>query len=168
MGKFLDALKNIGLKVNGKKPTSTTTVAVLNEIANDYETPTSTEVVANPTLAGTEDTLTGLQVGETKYAVPQGGGKTYNHFVKFTTEDIKLVVLIPSTKATAFTTDELKIALSQLTPCSGGLYDESDNVLIYTCVTWYEPYNAYIAYTFPEGNDKQLISPIITETIREA
>lgn len=36
MGKFLDALKNIGLKVNGKKPTSTTTVGVLNEIANDY------------------------------------------------------------------------------------------------------------------------------------
>lgn len=39
MGKFLDALKNIGLKVNGKKPNSTTTVAVLNEIANDYTAP---------------------------------------------------------------------------------------------------------------------------------
>lgn len=37
MGKFLDALKNIGAKVNGKTPTSTTTVAVLNEIANDYQ-----------------------------------------------------------------------------------------------------------------------------------
>ena len=30
-----------------------------------------TEVVANPTLAGTEDGLTGLQVGETKYKVEQ-------------------------------------------------------------------------------------------------
>ena len=30
-----------------------------------------TNVVANPTLAGTEDALTGLQVGETKYSVPQ-------------------------------------------------------------------------------------------------
>ena len=30
-------------------------------------------VVANPTLAGTEDNLTGLQVGETKYKVPSGG-----------------------------------------------------------------------------------------------
>ena len=30
------------------------------------------QVVANPTLAGTEADLTGLQVGETKYAVPQG------------------------------------------------------------------------------------------------
>lgn len=31
-------------------------------------------IVANPTLAGTEADLTGLQVGETKYKVPQGGG----------------------------------------------------------------------------------------------
>jgi len=33
-----------------------------------------TTVVANPTLAGTEDSLTGLQVGDTKYAVSGGGG----------------------------------------------------------------------------------------------
>lgn len=33
-----------------------------------------TTVIANPTLAGTEADLTGLQVGDTKYAVPQGGG----------------------------------------------------------------------------------------------
>ena len=31
-----------------------------------------TEVVANPTLAGTEADLTGIQVGETKYKVPSG------------------------------------------------------------------------------------------------
>ena len=31
-----------------------------------------TNVVANPTLDGTETALTGLQVGETKYKVPQG------------------------------------------------------------------------------------------------
>lgn len=36
-----------------------------------------TTVVANPTLAGTEADLTGLQVGDTKYAVPQGGGIEY-------------------------------------------------------------------------------------------
>ena len=30
-------------------------------------------VVANPTLAGTESDLTGLQVGNTKYKVPSGG-----------------------------------------------------------------------------------------------
>lgn len=34
----------------------------------------NTDIVANPTLAGTEANLTGLQVGNTKYAVPQGGG----------------------------------------------------------------------------------------------
>ena len=31
-------------------------------------------VVANPTLAGTESDLTGLQVNGTKYKVPSGGG----------------------------------------------------------------------------------------------
>ena len=35
----------------------------------------SGSVVANPTLAGTEDALTGLQVGDTKYAV--SGGHCY-------------------------------------------------------------------------------------------
>lgn len=33
-----------------------------------------TEVIANPTLAGTESALTGLQVGDTKYKVEAGGG----------------------------------------------------------------------------------------------
>lgn len=33
-----------------------------------------TTVVANPTLAGTEADLTGLQVGDIKYKVPEGGG----------------------------------------------------------------------------------------------
>lgn len=33
-----------------------------------------TTVIANPTLVGTETALTGLQVGDTKYIVPQGGG----------------------------------------------------------------------------------------------
>ena len=34
-----------------------------------------TNVVANPTLVGTEAVLTGLQIGDTKYKVPQGGGQ---------------------------------------------------------------------------------------------
>lgn len=43
-----------------------------------------TTVVANPTLAGTEAELTGLQVGSTKYKVPQGGGATlYQHNIAF-------------------------------------------------------------------------------------
>ena len=39
------------------------------ELSTDSE---GTVVVANPTLAGTETNLTGLQVGATKYKVPQG------------------------------------------------------------------------------------------------
>ena len=37
-----------------------------------YGIPEGTNVVANPTLAGTESALTGLQVGDTKYKVPVG------------------------------------------------------------------------------------------------
>ena len=40
-----------------------------------------TTVVANPELAGTEADLTGLQVGETKYKVPQGGSAQHYHKV---------------------------------------------------------------------------------------
>ena len=43
--------------------------------------PTPTTVVANPTMAGTEGDLTGLQVGDTKYKVG-GGKKYYRHNVK--------------------------------------------------------------------------------------
>lgn len=41
-----------------------------NLLYSGYETE---EIVANPQLDGTEGNLTGLQVGDTKYAVPQGG-----------------------------------------------------------------------------------------------
>ena len=40
---------------------------------------TGGEVIANPELEGTEPDLTGLQVGDTKYAVAQGGSD--NNFV---------------------------------------------------------------------------------------
>lgn len=45
-----------------------------------------TNVVANPTLVGTETVLTGLQVGETKYKVPQGDGGAGIEFVEITGE----------------------------------------------------------------------------------
>ena len=59
----------------------------IKEVVKAYEdgeialTEDITEVVANPTLAGDEAELTGLQVGDTKYAMPQGGGgsKLYAH-----------------------------------------------------------------------------------------
>lgn len=47
--------------------------AVVVNASGDYELGSAgTNVVANPTLAGTESTLTGLQVGSTKYKVPEG------------------------------------------------------------------------------------------------
>jgi len=54
-----------------------------NVLYTGYETH---EIVANPTLAGTEANLTGLQVGDTKYAIPQGGGEQhlYLHRINFT------------------------------------------------------------------------------------
>lgn len=48
--------------------------AYLDYIAKNGGGGGGTEVVANPTLAGTEADLTGLQVGDTKYKVPAGGG----------------------------------------------------------------------------------------------
>lgn len=38
-------------------------------------------VVANPTLAGTEESLTGLEVDGTKYAIPSGG-HIYEHLIQ--------------------------------------------------------------------------------------
>ena len=78
MGKFLDALKNIGLKVNGKKPTSTTTVGVLNDIAADYVAPqealtfdtTPTANSTNPvTSGGIKTYVDGLMSGALKRAI---------------------------------------------------------------------------------------------------
>lgn len=57
--------------------------------STDVTTLGGTEVVANPTLAGTEANLTGLQVGDTKYAVPQGGSgsQLYAHTLLITYSD---------------------------------------------------------------------------------
>ena len=46
-----------------------------NVLYTGYET---SEVVANPTLAGTEASLTGVQIGSTKYKVPEGFSGNYN------------------------------------------------------------------------------------------
>lgn len=61
------------------KPTNDTTGSagqVLKKTASGSEwgdVQSGTSVVANPTLAGTETELTGLQVGDTKYKIPSGG-----------------------------------------------------------------------------------------------
>ena len=48
-----------------------------------YTYDTYVKVEANPTLAGTESNLTGIEIDGTKYAIPAGGGKQlYEHNVK--------------------------------------------------------------------------------------
>lgn len=44
----------------------------------------ATKVVANPTLAGTEAALEGLQVGDTKYKVEAGGGGIEDYVINGT------------------------------------------------------------------------------------
>ena len=66
-------LDNFLAKIAGETPIDdnprNSTEFWLNEIAENLPGG-GTTVVANPTLAGTEDPLTGLQVGDTKYSVP--------------------------------------------------------------------------------------------------
>ena len=58
--------------------TATTDLEKLKVGETIYGIPEGTNVVANPTLAGTESALTGLQVGDTKYAV---GEHLYEHTI---------------------------------------------------------------------------------------
>lgn len=69
----LKQLRDFAEQVNGVRPTERSLKGVVNNLIKNYQGG-GTTVVANPELAGTEDDLTGLQVGETKYKVPQGGG----------------------------------------------------------------------------------------------
>lgn len=63
---------------SGATYTAGTGIQITNEnVINN----TQDEVVANPTLAGTEANLTGLQIGNTKFKVPQGGETKYKHNV---------------------------------------------------------------------------------------
>ena len=52
---------------------------------------TGTTVVANPTLAGTENDLTGLEVDGTKYAVPQGTEVVANPTLVGDEEDLESI-----------------------------------------------------------------------------
>lgn len=60
------------------------------------------DLVANPTLAGTESDLTGLQVGDTKYKVG-GGGHLYQHNVAIGTSSVLGQTQILTTFAEPFT-----------------------------------------------------------------
>ena len=62
------------IKGTGKRLIPKRDIDYLEELKANHSDPSAswggTEVVANPTLAGTEGDLTGLQVGDTKYKVP--------------------------------------------------------------------------------------------------
>lgn len=69
----VDALVDLGKKITGQDinaEENETIVGMLDKITKNYTGGGGgTDVVANPILAGNESVLTGLQVGETKYAV---------------------------------------------------------------------------------------------------
>lgn len=64
-----------GQKVQGSADplTPSEVVDIVNEGIEGGDIEVGTEVVANPTLAGTESALTGLQVGDDKFAIKSGG-----------------------------------------------------------------------------------------------
>lgn len=76
-----------------------------------YEIGGGTNVVANPTLSGTETVLTGLQVGNTKYAVPQGSGGI---------EYVELVVTSGTTSGTLTQEQMEKLRNGAFIKISGG------------------------------------------------
>lgn len=71
---------DIATAVSGKADASTT----YTKTEVDTLLSSKSSVVANPTLAGTESDLTGLEVNGVKYAVPQGsgGGSLYLHKIR--------------------------------------------------------------------------------------
>ena len=104
-----------------------------------------TEVIANPTLAGTEADLTGLQVGDTKYAVPQGGSgsQLYQHNIYIKHLDIATydsfvgVASFVSSDSAAITSMNIIAKLKQAgytasnkwMPFAGGYYYNTDSAL---------------------------------------
>ena len=84
-----------------------------------------TTVVANPTLAGTEADLTGLQVGDTKYKVPSGGGGKYLHQVKIHTLGttfgviVATIYIINQSISAIDSLEKLKTALENTCPAIG-------------------------------------------------
>ena len=80
------------------------------------ELPVGTNVVANPTLTGTEQELTSLQVGNVKYK--SGGGKLYLHKISVSITSIEGAIYIDiiNTSNTALTEDEYFRTYLSITP----------------------------------------------------
>lgn len=84
-----------------------------NTLATVYET---SEVVANPTLEGTEASLSGLKIGSTKYKVEGGAGeetKLYNHMMSAhildsCSEERIIYIFVTNTSPDYFTVESFK------------------------------------------------------------
>lgn len=69
---------------------------------------TGSEVEANPTLSGGEAALTGLKVGNTKYAVPQGGSThLYQHNIYIGDDNGQAAFYLITNSDTEFTVNTL-------------------------------------------------------------
>lgn len=106
---------DIATAVSGKADASTTYTKT--EVDNLLSSKSS--VVANPTLAGTESDLTGLEVNGVKYAVPQGssgGGSVYLHKITlpYNNNNYYVSFEIISQKNSAYTYSEIVSWLSSL------------------------------------------------------
>ena len=78
---------------------------VVSEVG-EIQPSSGSSVVANPTLSGDEEDLTGLEVDGVKYAVASSGGLTlYNHQIKlFTSLGVATIISIINTTSTKFST----------------------------------------------------------------
>ena len=113
---------NVLAKIAGETPIDdkprTSTEFWLNESAENGGG--GTTVVANPTLAGTEDALTGLQVGETKYKID--APVKYQHNVCVTVSSDEIHFILVTDRATEYTAISQFISLItnyRLVPATG-------------------------------------------------
>ena len=87
---YSNSTNQYSLKHSTYPATNLAKVAETGSYNDLKDTPEGTTVIANPTLVGTETTLTGLQVGNIKYVVGgSSGGSMYNHFFGVQTSDSK-------------------------------------------------------------------------------
>lgn len=95
------------------------------------------EVVANPELSGDEPDLTGLQVGETKYAVPQGGGGNNGHTLTVQFSSVWENDSPASAQYQAFAVGLLKYSNGNVVTSIEIINDNNEhtfeNVIAYTC-----------------------------------
>ena len=130
-----------------KKAADGTSTAEVIDIINE-------QIKANPTLVGTETALTGLQVGDTKYAVPQGSGGIEYVELQFNSE----------------TTLEISITQAQATSLQNGAFikatDTSVNNDVLMLPTTNNNYSSNIVasgITIPSGHHSVRVIFIVAD-----